>query len=78
MSGTYTRVSCCHCGKQIGSDATEGGLRVRLGIVLVSDDGTVHGPCPKCKGDVVLSSGGDVNKAIVHRRRVGIRVIRKG
>lgn len=78
MSGTYTRVSCPNCGKQIGSDATEGGLRVRLGIILVDDDGTIHGPCPKCKGDVTLSSGGNLNKAIVSRKRVGIRVVRRG
>ncbi len=78
MSGICTRVSCPNCGKQIGSEATEGGLRVRLGIVLISDDGEIHGPCPKCKSDVVLSSGGNVNKAIISRKRVGIRVLRKG
>ena len=78
MSGTYTRIACPHCGKQVGGDATEGGLRVRLSIVLIADDGTVHGPCPKCKGDIALSSGGQVNQAIIATRRVGIRVIKRG
>jgi len=46
-------IKCPHCSKSIGGAATEGGLRLRLGIVLIDpDDGAVHGPCPHCKADV--------------------------
>lgn len=71
-------IRCPHCRKSLGGGATEGGLRLRLGIVLIDpDDGVVHGPCPSCKGDVIVASEANIPAQIAgQRRRIipGVRV----
>ena len=55
----------CQCGAKIGNEASQGGLRIRgLAIILVKSDGTVHGPCQKCRADVVISQGGTLSKSV--------------
>lgn len=58
------RISCPHCYKSIGGPATDGGQRVRLGIVLIEDDGRIHGPCPHCKSDVTIADNAQLSKAL--------------
>jgi len=74
------KIRCPHCRKSLGGPANDGGLRVRVGIVLI-DEGTgrVHGPCPFCKGDVDLVDGGTLSKSLHAAPRLvpGVRV-RKG
>jgi hypothetical protein len=51
---------CPHCEAAIGGSLEKGGHRIRgLAIMLVDDDGRVHGPCRECRGDVTISTGGD-------------------
>lgn len=74
-------VQCPHCCKSLGGPASEGGLRVRLGIVLVDQDtGRVHGPCPACKGDVTIADTAQLAKAmrgpVAPEPRPGIRLRR--
>lgn len=71
------KVRCPHCRNQIAKSAPQGGLAVRgLAIVLVKDDGTVYGPCQRCRTDVELVTGGELSKALTKieentgRRRV--------
>jgi hypothetical protein len=77
-------VKCLSCGRDIGGAATEGGVRVRVGIVLVDPStGRVHGPCPHCKADVEISAGGSIAKALMPdvpavRRRVIVPGIPRG
>lgn len=50
------RIVCPECGKSLGGLATEGGLRMRLGITLIDPaSGRIHGPCPQCKKDVTIA-----------------------
>ena len=58
------RLRCPHCVKAIGGRSREGGVRLRLSITLLDEDGTVHGPCPHCKGDVIVASDADLTKAL--------------
>jgi len=74
---TY-KVSCPHCGKIVGGSATDGGMRIRMKIVLFDmDTGSVHGPCPRCKQDIVITHRSVINKdlfrgsAIVSRPSLG-------
>ena len=75
-------IACPHCHKSLGGLATEGGLRLRLGIVLVDPTtGRVHGPCPACKGDVTVADSSQLTKALVSAvepssMRLGVRVRR--
>lgn len=75
------KVKCPHCAKSIGGPATEGGFRLRLGIMIVDPDaGTIHGPCTHCKQDVVVAYESTMNKALLHDNRnlkPGI-LVRKG
>lgn len=70
------RITCPHCYKSIGGPATEGGQRVRLGIVLIEDTGRIHGPCPICKGDVTIADNATLSKSLRPRVRLGVRVKR--
>lgn len=78
-------IECPHCRKSIGGNASEGGFKIRLGILIVDpDSGDVHGPCPFCKGDVKVAEGADLVKALVvtdpparPRRRVPGILIRR-
>lgn len=54
------------------------GTRVRLGIVMVDDDGRVHGPCPKCKGDVTIANGATLSKSLTTQPVPGIPLGRWG
>lgn len=62
------RVRCPTCAKSLGGLTREGDIRVRLAITLVKADGTVHGPCSECGGDVIVAVGGtpsdEVKKAL--------------
>ena len=61
-----SRIECPHCAKSVGGLSSEGGYRVRLGIVLIdSETGDISGPCPACKATIRLSSGGNLNKSIL-------------
>lgn len=55
---------CPHCAKSLGGLTREGGVRVRLAITLVKADGSVHGPCSECGGDVIVSQGGAPTEAV--------------
>ena len=58
-------IRCPHCWKSIGGAAAGGGLRVRLGIVLLDPEtGAVSGPCPRCKATIQVSDGGTLAKAM--------------
>ena len=58
-------IRCPNCRKTVGGESTEGGLRVRVGIVLLDPEtGLVKGPCPHCKEPFVISKGGVIAKAI--------------
>jgi hypothetical protein len=60
------KIRCPHCCKSIGGAATDGGFRLRLGIVLVDpDNGEIHGPCPSCKQDVVVAVASALNKGLL-------------
>lgn len=69
-------INCPHCRKSIGGEATEGGFRLRLGIVLLDPDtGTIHGPCPMCKSDIVVAESSKLSKSLrVSQPIPGIRV----
>lgn len=69
-------IHCPHCAKSIGGSSSEGGFRVRLGIVLLDPDtGAVSGPCPHCKTTIEVSKGGELTKAFKPRRVVpGLRL----
>ena len=52
-------IRCPGCHRSIGGASSEGGLKVRIGIVLVDPEtGRVHGPCQRCGADVVVVTGG--------------------
>lgn len=70
------KINCPHCYKSIGGAATEGGQRLRLGIVLIGDDGCIHGPCPFCKGDVIVADNATLSKALRPQIRPGLRLKR--
>jgi len=60
-----TTIHCPHCRKSVGGSATEGGLRVRLGITLVDPaSGAIHGPCPFCKADIVVCDESKLSKSL--------------
>ena len=62
MSAT---IRCPHCRKSIGGGAQEGGLRLRVGIVLMDpESGSISGPCPYCKESVKISDGATLHKAM--------------
>ena len=72
---------CPNCNKKIGGESHEGETRVRLGIVLISKSGAIHGPCPHCKADVTLAHTADLVKALqepkpIERKRR--RIVRPG
>lgn len=58
-------IKCPHCRKSIGGRATEGGFRVRLGIVLLDpESGIIKGPCPHCKRTIELTESAKISKNI--------------
>jgi endogenous inhibitor of DNA gyrase (YacG/DUF329 family) len=60
------KVCCPHCNKSIGGTAKDGGVRIRLGILLIDEDsGRIHGPCPQCKQDVVVGDNSGLNKCLL-------------
>lgn len=59
MSTGDNRVRCPKCEKSLGRLTREGDVSVRLSIVLVKADGTVHGPCSECGADVIVARGGE-------------------
>ena len=62
-------LKCPNCATKLGSPAHEGGTRIRLSIVVIDDDGTIHGPCAKCKRDVVVAHGGSIEKTLMQPER---------
>ena len=64
-------IDCPHCRKSIGGQAVEGGLRLRLGIILIDPtDGQLHGPCPHCKQDVVVAGSSNLAQGMRGSRRI--------
>lgn len=77
---TERTITCPHCAKSLGGTAREGGFKLRLGITLVDDDGSVHGPCPHCKADVIVATGAALAKSLVATpvvKREPVLVIRR-
>ena len=56
-------IRCPNCMKSIGGRSEDGGLRIRVGIVLVDPAlGVIKGPCPHCKEIVPLADQAKLNK----------------
>lgn len=62
--GDNPAIRCPSCAKSLGGLTREGDVRLRLAITLVKSDGTVHGPCPHCHADVVVTRGGTAEATI--------------
>ncbi len=70
-------VCCPHCNRSIGGLNKAGEVRVKLAVVLCDPDtGRIHGPCPRCKGDVTLADGATMSKAVKNCKpvRLGLAV----
>ena len=70
------KIMCPHCSRSVGGSATEGGMRIRMSIVLFDvDTGSVHGPCPYCKQDIVITHRSVINKELFDKRSCISRAI---
>ena len=58
-------IKCPNCNKSVGGKSTEGGYRVRLGILLIDPEtGVIKGPCPHCKKVFSVAEGASLSKNI--------------
>lgn len=54
-------MKCPHCSKTLTRPARQGGLRFDLVTVVVDpDEGTVSGPCGRCRRMVTIMRGGEL------------------
>ena len=59
-------IKCPSCTKSIGGPSADGGLRLRVSIVLIDPaSGMIKGPCPHCKRIILISEGAKLTKALV-------------
>ena len=70
MPSPSPSLRCPCCRKSIGGRSREGtGHRVSMRVVLIDDDGAVHGPCPHCRADITIADGAELEKGLTPQRR---------
>ncbi len=71
------KIRCPHCSRDVAQKASGGGIKVRLAITLVDEDGRVHGPCPRCKQDVTVGHGLEIAKTEGAGPKLGLAIRRR-